>query len=104
MGSVRTWRSGRQFQERSQGPGFEPGLDRLFEQMYIARTYPTSQGTMSAYVKQPPTVTNSAEPCPQHWQRGCGVMFTASILYKFDINLTYILHKFDKIQNHFIQF
>ena len=47
---------------------------------------------MSGYVKQPPTVTKWAEPCPQHWQRGCGVMFTASILYKFDINDCYIFY------------
>ena len=75
MGSVRTWRSGRQFQERSQGPGFEPGLDRLFEQMYIARTYPTSQGTMSGYVKQPRLSLSGRSPARS---TGKGVVMSCS--------------------------
>ena len=38
--------------------------------MYLAPSFPTSPGTMFAYLKQPPTATKWAEPCPQHWQMG----------------------------------
>ena len=47
--------------------------------MSIVRTYPTSQGTMSGYVKQPPTVTKWAEPCPQHWLKVA--LHAANILF-----------------------